>query len=77
MNINNIVRNKKVEFVKGEFKGQTGTFLTVTGYTDGYGCVCRIEINNRLLEFTADFFKFIDPKIEDKWNDDSYDFELE
>ncbi len=75
--INDIVRNKQVKFIKGDYIGETGTFKAITGYTDRYGCVCRIYIGGEFLEFTSDFFRFVDLEIQDSWEDDTYNFELE
>ena len=75
--INNIVKGESVKFIKGDFKNKTGIFKRITGYTDGYGCVCEIEIEGKNREFTSNFFKFTLPTIQAMWEDDYYDFKLE
>lgn len=77
MYINSIVKGQAVEFTKGDFKGEQGTFKAITGYTDLYGCVCKIKIAGEEREFTSDFFEFTKQEINSKWADDSYDFKLE
>lgn len=77
MYINGIVYGEVIEFTKGDFKGQRGTFRGITGYTAGYGCVCQVLIKDVTREFTSDFFYFVNPKIQEKWDDENYDFRLD
>lgn len=77
MIINNIVRNKKVTMVKGDYKGKIGIWKGITGYKDGYGVVCKIIIENNEHEFTSDFFEFVNNEIQEKWNDDNYSFKID
>lgn len=77
MLINSIIKGQSVEFIKGDYQGERGTFKRITGYTDKYGCVCEIAIAGELREFTSDFFNFVKPEIQEKWDDDTYDFRLE
>lgn len=72
--MNNNFRLEKVTMTKGDFKGQTGTWLGISGYTNGYGCVCKIEIDNQIYQFTSDFFQFIDEQIQCLWDSDIIDF---
>lgn len=74
---NDEFKGEDVIFIKGEYKTQQGTFKAITGYTDGYGAVCKIKMDdNRILEFTSDFFEFLNSEIQDMWNNDD-SFELE
>jgi len=40
--INEIIKDHSVEFIKGIYEGERGSFKLTTGYTDRYGCVCEI-----------------------------------
>ena len=77
MYINEIVKGQSVEFIKGDYEGERGTFKRIIGYTDTYGCVCEIAIGGELKEFTSDFFTFVKPEIQENWEDDTFDFKLE
>lgn len=71
-------KNQEVIFIKGDFRGQQGVFEAITGYTEGYGAVCRINIEGDKREFTQDFFKFTDERIQYQWdNQDITSNELE
>jgi len=49
---------KRVEITKGPHKGKKGTVLKETGYTEGYGVVCKIRLDSGFVgEWTIDFFK--------------------
>jgi len=48
---------KKVKFVKGNYKGLTGVIIGITGYTDGYGVVCKIKLDKKIVEYSHDFFE--------------------
>lgn len=64
-------KGERVEFTKGDYKGVKGTFKTMTGFTDGYGAVCEIEVDNvGSREFTSDFFRFESGDIQNKWDFD-------
>ena len=52
---------KKVKIVKGEFKNKKGTIIEETGYTEGYGVVCKILLEDgKITEYSHDFFEIVD-----------------
>jgi len=74
--MNKVFKNKQVKMVEGDYKGQAGLFKAITGYTDGYGAVCKIKIDNKILEFTSDFFVFMDDAMQLAWeNDDEFEID--
>ena len=75
--INQIVKNKTVIMTKGDFKKRSGKWLGITGYSDTYGAVCKIDIDGTKYEFTSDFFMFADDTIQAKWDNDDYDFKID
>ena len=51
---------RRVKIVKGKYKGETGTIVEETGYTEGYGVVCKIRLDNgHTGEWSADFFEVL------------------
>lgn len=51
---------RRVKIVKGKYKGETGTIIGETGYTEGYGVVCKIRLDNgHTGEWSADFFEVL------------------
>ena len=51
---------KYVQITKGPYKGLRGVILAETGYTDGYGVVCKIKLENgNIVEYSHDFFMVI------------------
>ena len=51
---------KRVRIVKGQFRGEFGTIVKETGYTEGYGVVCEIKLDNgHIGEWSADFFEIV------------------
>ena len=49
---------KKVRIVKGVNKGKEGIIIEETGYTEGYGVICKIKLNDGSIgEYSMDFLK--------------------
>lgn len=72
----NLYKGEMVTFIEGDFRGKEGTFKAITGYTDGYGSVCRIAIDGYGdREFTSDFFKFNNENIQMTWETEEIEFE--
>ncbi|QST02221.1 hypothetical protein IMZ31_22470 (plasmid) [Pontibacillus sp. ALD_SL1] len=66
-----LYKGEMVTFKKGDFKGKNGVFRSITGYTNGYGSVCRIGIDGYGdREFTSDFFSFDNESIQETWDTD-------
>ena len=54
------LRGKRVKIIKGEFAGKYGTIVEETGYTEGYGVVCKIQLDDgHIGEWSADFFEIL------------------
>ena len=52
------LKGKRVKIVKGEHEGKTGVVLEETGYTEGYGVVCKIKLDDgKEVEYSHDFFE--------------------
>jgi len=52
------LEGKKCIIVKGDYKGQEGIIIEETGYTEGYGVVCKIRLDNgKTVEYSHDFFE--------------------
>lgn len=70
-----LYKGEMVTFIKGDFKGKNGMFEAITGYTSGYGSVCRIAIDGYGdREFTSDFFNFDDENIQMTWETDEIEY---
>ena len=49
---------KKVMVIKGDNKGKEGIVIEETGYTEGYGVICKVKLNNGSIgEYSMDFLK--------------------
>jgi len=49
---------KKVRVIKGDNKGKEGIIIDETGYTEGYGVICKVKLNNGSIgEYSMDFLK--------------------
>jgi len=49
---------KKVRVIKGDNKGKEGIIIEETGYTEGYGVICKIKLNDGSIgEYSMDFLK--------------------
>jgi len=49
---------KKVRVIKGDNKGKEGIVIDETGYTEGYGVICKVKLNNGSIgEYSMDFLK--------------------
>ena len=54
------LKGKRVKITKGPHRGKTGKVLEETGYTEGYGVVCKIRLDDGFTgEWTADFFELL------------------
>lgn len=51
------IKGKRIKMIVGDYKGQEGTITEETGYTDGYGVVVKIELDNgKTIEYDHSFF---------------------
>jgi len=49
---------KKVRVIKGDNKGKEGIIIDETGYTEGYGVICKVKLNDGSIgEYSMDFLK--------------------
>ena len=65
------LKGKRVKIVKGEHEGKTGVVLEETGYTEGYGVVCKIKLDDgKEVEYSHDFFEIVDFE---KWFEENID----
>ena len=49
---------RKVRIIKGKYEGKTGIIEKETGYTEGYGVVCKIKLENgKIVEYSHDFWE--------------------
>ena len=49
---------KKVMVIKGDNKGKEGIIIDETGYTEGYGVICKVKLNDGSIgEYSMDFLK--------------------
>lgn len=49
---------KKVRFVKGDYKGKEGVIVEISGW-GGCGVIAKIYVDDKVLEFPADFWEEI------------------
>jgi len=60
---------KEIEIIDGKFKGVKGVYLGTDGYT-GAGVICKLLIDNKPISFRWDYFRFTNPDVQVKWDED-------
>ena len=52
---------RKVRIIKGKYEGKMGIIEKETGYTEGYGVVCKIKLENgKTMEYSHDFWEEVE-----------------